>query len=166
MRKLLLAACFIVTAFLCARADIIAQWNFDSVPPDGSPTTGTTAPSVGSGTASLIGGVTGGFSAGSTNDPASSTDDSGWQTSDYPAKEIGNKTGGVQFTVSTVGYSNIVVRWDQRVTSAASKYYRLQYSTNGTTFSDYGPPITMQAAPSIQSYYEAQTNNLSSVAGV
>ena len=170
MRKLLLAACFIVVVCHCAKADIIAQWNFNSVPPDSSPTTGTTAPSVGSGTASLIGGVMPGtpneFSTGSTNDPASSTDDTGWQTSNYPAAATGNKTGGVQFNVSAVGYSNIVVRWDQRVTSTASKYYRLQYSTNGTTFFDYGPPIAMQAAPSTQSYYEAQTNNLANFAGV
>jgi hypothetical protein len=134
------------------------------------PGTGTTNPSVGGGTASLIGGVMPGtpneFSTGSTNDPASSTDDSGWQTTDYPAKETGNKTAGVQFNVSTVGYSNIVVRWDQRVTSTASKYYRLQYSTNGNTFLDCGTPVAMQAAPSTQSYYEAQTNSLGSIGAV
>jgi hypothetical protein len=160
-------ACLFLSGLSTTRADIIAQWNFNSVPPDGSPTTGTTAPSVGSGTASLIGGVTGGFSMGSTNDPASSTDDSGWQTSNYPAAGTGDKTGGVQFNVSTVGYSNIVVRWDHRVTSTASKYYRLQYSTNGNTFFDNGATVMMQAAPSTsQSYYEAQTNNLSSITGV
>jgi hypothetical protein len=166
MRKLLLAACFIVSALPCAKADIIAQWNFNSLSPDGMPTTGTTNPSVGSGTASLIGGVTGGFSAGSTNDPASSTDDSGWQTTDYPAKETANKSAGVQFNVSTVGYSNIVVRWDQRVTSMASKYYRLQYSTNGNTFLDYAAPVIMQAAAPTQTYYEAQTNSLANIIGV
>ena len=149
-----------------ACADVIVQWNFNSVPPDGSPTTGINAPSVGNGTASLIGGVMGGFSTGSTNDPASTSDDSGWQTSNYPAQETGNKTGGPQFNVSTVGYSNIVVRWDQRVTSTASKYYRLQYSTNGFSFFDYGTPVVMQAAPATASYYEAQTNDLATIAGV
>lgn len=166
LKKLLLAVCFLFTAFICAQGDIIAQWNFNSVPPDGSPTTGTNAPSFGSGTASLVGGVTGGFSTGSTNDPAPLSDDSGWQTSNYPAQETGNKTGGVQFNISTVGYSNIVVRWDQRVTSTASKYYRLQYSTNGSAFFNYGTPVIMQAAPSTQSYYEAQTNDLANIAGV
>jgi hypothetical protein len=166
MRKLLLAAGFIVAVFPSAKADIIAQWTFNSVPPDTNTTTGTTTSSVGSGSASLIGGVTGGFSTGCTNDPASSTDDTGWQTSGYPAKETGNKTAGVQFNVSTVGFSNIVVRWDQRVTSTASKYYRLQYSINGNTFLDYGTPVAMQAAPSTQSYYEAQTNFLASITAV
>jgi hypothetical protein len=167
MRKLLLAACFIVITFHFARADIVAQWNFNSLTPDGIPGTGTTVPSVGTGTASLVGGVSGGFSAGSTNDPASSTDDSGWQTSDYPAKETGNKTAGVQFNVSTVGYSNIVVRWDHRVTSTASKYYRLQYSTNGSSFTDFATPVIMQAGlSSPSSYYEAQTNSLANIPAV
>jgi hypothetical protein len=166
MLKLLLVACFVIAAFPAAKADIIAQWNFNSVPADGHPNTGTTAPSVGTGTALSIGGVTPGFSDGCTNDPASSSDDSGWAISDYPARETGNKTAGVQFSLSTVGYSNIVVRWDQRVSSTASKYHRFQYSTNGTTFYDYSLPVIMQAAPSSQSYYEAQTNNLGAIAGV
>jgi len=165
MLKSLLAGC-LTLALASARADIIAQWNFNSVPPDGSPGTGTNAPSVGNGTASLIGGVTATFSTGSTNDPAPSSDDSGWQTSNYPPKETGNKTGGVQFNVSTAGYSNIVVRWDHRVTSTASKYYRLQYSTNGSSFFDYNIPVIMQAALSTSSYYEAQTNSLANIASI
>ncbi len=166
LKTLLLTACFTLSALPSLKGDIVAQWNFNSVPADASPTTGTNAPSLGSGTASLIGDVTGGFSTGSTNDPAPSSDDSGWQTSNYPAQETGNKTGGVQFNVSTVGYSNIVVRWDQRVTSTASKYYRLQYSTNGSAFFNYSTPVIMQAAPSTQSYYEAQTNDLANISGV
>src|SRR5262252_1974325 len=132
----LLLAAFIATSAPAA-ADIIAQWNFNSVPPDGSPSTGTNTPSVGSGTASLVGGITASYADGSTNDPAGSGDDSGWQTTDYPIQGAGNKTAGVQFDISTVGYSNIVVRWDQRVTSQANKYYRLLYSTDGNTFLDY-----------------------------
>jgi hypothetical protein len=159
-------ACLILVGLSTSRADIVAQWNFNSVPPDGMPTTGITTPSIGSGSASLIGGVTGGFSSGGTNDPAPTSDDSGWQTSNYPPKETGSKTAGVQYNVSTVGYSNIVVRWDQRVTSTASKYYRLQYSTDGNSFFDHGSPIVMQAAPTTASYYEAQTNNLATIAGV
>src|SRR5438552_8458892 len=117
-----------------ARADVIAQWNFNSIPPDSATGTGTNQPSVGTGIATLVGSVTATYAAGSTNDPASSTDDSGWNTSSYPAQGTGNKTAGVQFNVSTLGNSNIVVRWDLRVSSTASKFYRFQYSTDGTTF--------------------------------
>jgi len=63
--------------------------------------TGTNRPSVGNGTASLIGGTTATWATGSTNDPATSTDDSGWNTAAYPAQGGNNKTAGVQFGVST-----------------------------------------------------------------
>src|SRR2546426_8975348 len=76
------------------------------------------------------------------------------------------KPAGVHFNVSTAGYSNIVVRCDHRVTSTASKYYRLQYTTDGNTFLDYQTPITMIASSSTASYYEAQTNSLASASGV
>jgi len=160
-----LSACAIIEQPPAVRAAVIVQWNFNSVPPDAAPTTGTIVPSVGTGTASLIGGTTGSFSTGGTNDPASGTDDSGWQTTDYAVQNTANKTTGVQFHASTIGYSNIVVRWDQRVTTTASKYYRLQYTTDGNTYLDYPTAITMTAAPSTQSYYDAQTNSFASIPG-
>src|SRR6266571_4229120 len=124
-----------------ASADVIVQWNFNSVPPDGSTSTGTNRPSVGVGTASLIGGTTATYAAGSTNDPATSADDSGWNTSHYVGQGTGNKTAGVQFNVSTLGYSNIVVRWDHKVSSSASKYYRFQYAGDGSAFTDNGSAV-------------------------
>jgi hypothetical protein len=147
-------------------ADIIAQWNFNSVPPDGSASSGRTVASAGIGTASLINGTTATFSTGSTNDPATSFDDSGWNTAGYPAQGTNNKTAGVQFAASTLAYSNIVVRWDLRVSSTASKYYRLQYTTDGSTFIDYPTAVATLAVVSTGSYYEAQTNDLSAISGV
>ena len=47
---------FVVLSLFSAYADLITQWNFNSVPPDGSTSTGTNVPSVGYGTAVLIGG--------------------------------------------------------------------------------------------------------------
>ena len=96
-----------------ARSDVIAQWNFNSVPPDGSTSTGTNAPSVGNGIASLLNGIPGTFTSGSgSTDPASNLDDSAWSTTGYPPLGESNKTAGLEFAVSTIGYSNIVVRWD------------------------------------------------------
>src|ERR1041385_275266 len=145
----------------CCYADIIAQWNFNSIPPDSSSSTGTNKPSLGYGTASLDGGITDGYAAGSTTDP-DTTDDTGWNTSDYPAQSTGNKTAGVRFAVNTLGYSNIVVRWDHRVSSTASKYYHFQYSTNGVNFNDNGSPITISVASS----FVGETNNLTAIPGV
>src|SRR5438874_1720043 len=131
--KVLLLALSLAVTTPQAPAALLTQWSFNSAPPDGSTSTGTNVPSVGYGTASLIGGVTSGYATGSTNDPATSADDTGWNTKSYPGQSTGNKTGGVQFKVSTLGYSNIVVRWDQRVSGSASKYFRFQWSADATT---------------------------------
>jgi endonuclease/exonuclease/phosphatase family metal-dependent hydrolase len=142
---------------------VIAQWNFNSVPPDASTTTGTVAPSVGNGTASLFGGTTATFATGDTTlDPAGSTDNSGWNTAAYPAQGTGNKTRGAQFNVSTLGRQSIVITWTHRISSSASKYARLQYTTNGTDFLDFPTPITMTA----DSVYERKTNVLSAIPAV
>src|SRR4051812_1390614 len=143
-------------------AGIISQWNFNSSPPDSSTSTGILTPSVGDGTVSFLNGITTSFSTGGTNDPASSTDDSAISTTHYPPLTTSNKTAGVQFNLSTVGYSNIVIRWDQRTTSTASRYFRLQYSTNGNDFEDYSAACVSQ----LDSVYEAQTNSLAAIAAV
>lgn len=142
---------------------IIAQWNFNSTPADGSTTTGTNIVSLGSGTASLIGGATATFATGDTTlDPAGSTDNTGWNTTTYPAQATGNKSRGPQFSVSTAGYQSIVVTWSIRLSSTASKYSRLQYTTNGTDFVDFPTPVSLSA----DSSFERKTNSLSSLAGV
>lgn len=142
---------------------IIAQWNFNSTPADGSTTTGTNIVSLGSGTASLFGGATATFATGDTTlDPAGSTDNTGWNTATYPAQASGNKTRGVQFNVSTVGNQNIVVTWSVRLSGTASKYSRLQYTTNGTDFVDFPSPISLSA----DSVFERKTNDLSAIPSV
>jgi endonuclease/exonuclease/phosphatase family metal-dependent hydrolase len=141
---------------------VIAQWDFNSPTPDGNTATGTTAPSLGTGTASLIGGTTQAFAGGSSTDPAPSSDNSGWNTTTYPASGASNKTAGVQFNVSTAGRQNISIRWDHRVSNTGSKYARLRYTTNGTTFVDY-PAATVETAGAI---FEPKTNSLAGLPGV
>ena len=60
-----------------------------------------------------------------------------WGTQTYPAATVSNKQAGVQFNVNTIGAKNIKVSFDLRGTSTASKYQRLQYTTNGVDFIDY-----------------------------
>jgi len=105
--------------------------------------------------------VTGGFSSGGTNDPASSSDDSGWQTSNYAAAGTGDKTGGVQFNVSTIGYQHIFLTWEERHSDTASKYVRLQYSSDGANFVD-GPVITMTNSGSF-AFYSADLSSIPTV---
>jgi hypothetical protein len=143
---------------------IIAQWNFNSSVPDTNVNTGVTTPSVGSGTASLVGGVTVTsppfFTGDTTADPAPAGDNSGWSTTSYPAVLSNNKTAGVRFDVSTAAKQNIVVYWSQRASNTGSKYSRLQYSTNGTLFFDF--PI----ATTVSIGFQATTNSLTGITAV
>ncbi len=50
-------------------------------------------------------------------------------------------TAGAQFAVSTTGYQDVVMTFGLRNSNTASKYAQLQYSTNGTTFADFGNVI-------------------------
>ena len=131
---------------------VIAQWNFNNT------TVIDPAPSTGSGSAAFVGGTTATWATGSSTDP--NTVNYAWNTTTYAAQGTGNKTVGVQFNVSTLGYANIAVRWDQRLSKTAGKYYRLQYSTDGVTFTDYNV-VTMTSAES----FAAKTNLFAGVAG-
>ncbi len=127
----------VATSFTASGALVVARWNFNSTTPDGSTITGTLTPSTGSGTASALGGVSTSFSDGtSSSDPAANTDDSAWALASFPTQGSGNRSAGVQFTVSTLGYENIVVQWDQRQTSTSSRYVRLLYTIDGSTWLD------------------------------
>ncbi len=133
------------------QGETIAQWNFNN----------SILPSYGQGSASLIGGVTATFATGSTNDP-SATGNTGWNTTQYPAQGTSTKSAGVQFAVSTLGYTDIVVRWDQRVSNSASKYCRFQYSIDGTHFLDLPDSVCVYGVSPGATYYEPQTVDLAS----
>jgi endonuclease/exonuclease/phosphatase family metal-dependent hydrolase len=142
---------------------VFAQWNFNSITPDNKTTTGTTTPSIGTGTASLVGGTTSTFATGDTTlDPAGSTDNSAWHTTTYPASG-NNKTAGAQFAVSTAGIQNIVVSWSQQSSKTGGKYFRLQFSTNsGVSFVDFPAAAVLPLATNFYAF----TNDLSAMPGV
>jgi hypothetical protein len=152
---------------LAAQAQIVAQWNFNSTVPDNNTGTGVTTPSVGSGAASLIGGVTGSFASGSANggstDPAGTVDNSGWGTTTFPAAASASGTAGVQFAVSTVGVTlPIVVSWDQRHSNTASRFVQLQVSLDGSTFASVGAPFIGNAG---DTWFNSRSVDLSSLPG-
>lgn len=142
---------------------VIAQWNFNSAPPDGNDSTGAILPSYGVGTASTAGGVSTAFNTGHTaSDPAGSSDNSSWRLSNFPSSTQSNKSAGARFDVSTAGRQNIRVSWWQRPSSNASRYVRLQYSTNGGANFFDAPSAHQMSGTSFQS----MSNNLSSIAGL
>ncbi|WP_428423363.1 PEP-CTERM sorting domain-containing protein [Methylibium sp.] len=150
-----------------AQAALVTQWNFNSNPADGNTATGKTTPSLGSGTASLAGGVTAIFASGSasggSSDPASSADNSGWQTTGYAAQGVGNKTRGVQFNVSTVGLQNISIGYDLRHSNTSSQYEQVQYSLDGTNYVDVASPFQGNSG---DTWFNGRSVDLSSIAGV
>ena len=117
----------------------ITQWNFNSNPADASTSTGSTIPSIGAGTLTTIGGVAATFSSGSnsggSSDPAL-TDNTGLGLSNsWPAQGTNNKTAGIQFAVSTVGHTGIMINFDLRHSNTGPKHFTVQYTTdvNATT---------------------------------
>ena len=144
---------------------VIAQWDFNSPTPDGTTTTGTLAPSTGSGSASYLGGTkpagTTDFASGSGSADPNSSDNSAWNTSTYPASSAGNKSAGVKFTASTAGKQNINIRWDQKQSTTGSKYFRLRYTTNGTDFIDFPTAVSVAGTT-----FESKTNSLAGFSSV
>lgn len=122
---------------------IITQWNFNNITP-GDISTAT--PSTGSGSIALIGGVTtltsgsSGSSDGGSSDPTVLTN-LALQTSTYPEQSTANQTAGVSFNVSTVGYQNIKLNFDLRLSNTASRWILIQYTLNGSTWLNSGMPI-------------------------
>lgn len=118
----------------------ISQWTYE-------PLQGTTAnptPNTGSGSSALVGSMISPTTATGMNGTGC-----GGQVTGQTAWAIGtaapgatNESSGAQFNVSTVGYNNVVVRWDQRWSNTATNTVRLQYTTDGTNWNNF----TMTAA--------------------
>lgn len=118
----LLLCAFIITINNTATAQVtITQWNFNQQ---------NLTPNQGAGTAACIGNTTGSYSTGNPNLYA-------WSTTDYPAQSTANGTAGVQFNVSTNGYTNIVVSWENRNSNSAANRLRLKYTIDGTNWINF-----------------------------
>ena len=162
MNRPLAIAFTLLVASAAAQSQTLTKWNFNSVPPDASTATGSLLPSVGSGTATLVG-TTGSFASGvGSTDPAA-TDNTGRGTTGYAAQGTGDRTRGVQFNVSTVGFNLIAVSWDQRLSNTAARSAQFQYSLNGTNFTDFG--AVFSGSPG-DAWYNNRSVDLSSVTGV
>ena len=110
----------------------------------------------------VIGGVTipsGNYSNGNgSSDPASTN--YGLQTTTYAAQSTEDKERGIQFNVSTTGYKDIILSYDQRLSNTANKTYVVQYSADNTTWTDFQ---TFTANDGGDKWYNNQTVDLSSV---
>jgi len=134
LMRMCLVTCLILGSVNKSNADVITGWNFNSVTPDANTTTGTNAASVGTGTASVIGGTTATFATGAGT--IGGTDNSGWNVTTWAAQGTGSGTRGVQFTASTAGFTNITLDMDLRMSGTVSRFFQLQATSDGSTYSD------------------------------
>ncbi len=138
MKKRILLSIAVASVAAFSQAVVITQWNFNSVSPDGDTGTGSLAPSIGAGSLLTLDGIGQTYYSGNgSTDPAAS-DNSALGTNTYPAAGTDSGLAGVEFDVSTVGMSGIVITYDERHSGTASKYMALKYTTDGTTWTDFG----------------------------
>lgn len=139
-KQLVGMAALLAAGLVTTQAQTISLWNFNSL--DANAATGTTAPAIGSGTASLLGGTTATFASGNasggSSDPELSVDDTAWNTTAYPAITTASGSAGTRFAVSTLGSANIEVSFDVRTSNTSSRYWQFQYSTDGASFTPSG----------------------------
>jgi len=105
-----------------ALADVITQWNFEAQ---------TLSASTGTGTASLVGGVTSTFATG-----FGGTGTFALNTTSYAAQGTGDRTRGVQFTGSTAGYDSITLAWNERHSNTSANTVAVFATTDGTNWTE------------------------------
>lgn len=115
-----------------ASATVITQWDFNGDRAGKSLT--SPAASSGLGTAALIGGTTAAWAAGSPNDPATLSDDR-WNTTTYASQGAGSGTRGVEYAVSTLGFTGVTFSADIRNSNTSSAYIEILAAYDGVSFS-------------------------------
>lgn len=132
MKKILLSIAFLSVAYLANSQSTVAFWSFNSLSNDATTSTGSILPEIGTASISTIGGTTNSFASGTASDP-NSTDNSGFQTTTYPSASSNPKTAGIEFSINTTGYSNLILSFWQRLSNTAANTWVLQYTTDITS---------------------------------
>ncbi len=147
----------------------ITQWNFNSVPPDASTSTGSTTASVGSGNIMTVGGLTPSFasgtSSGGSSDPAT-TDNTGYGMTGWPNQGTGNKTAGIQFSASTAGITDVVINFDLRHSNTGPKHFALQYTLDVTASTPVWTDAAIDSAMTGDVWVNNRTYNLAAITGL
>ena len=126
MKKLLTLVVLLMTTISFGQ-NIITEWDFES---------STTTPVTGIGTITLLGGVVeNGTIPYVTGNPGKA-----YTTKTYATQSTGSGTTGIQFQVNTNGQSNINIYVDVYGSNTASKYVQLQYTLDGSNWTNSGQP--------------------------
>jgi len=159
--------------------DTVARWNFNGASSATIPG-GLNAPTPhrGTGTAALVAGPTPSFVLGNAATSSNNSSDSAagnsnfcWTSSGYPNATV-NTARGVQFNVPTTGKRNLRLSFDQYHSATASRFVRLDYSTNGgSSWTPYTGPGTdtanlYRAGQGGNRWYLNRTANFTGINGV
>lgn len=129
-----------------ANAMVIANWTFEvSVPT----TAGPHAAEIGTGTA--LGFHTDGtttYSNPAGNGSVESFSSNAWTVGDY-----------YQFSVSTAGMNSIKFTFDQTSSNTGPRDFQVQYSTDGSSFTNFGSPYAVLANSSPNPVWNSTTSS-------
>lgn len=128
--------CFSTVGSLNAQTSI-ATWTYDAVQGTiSNPTPNTTLTNGSSSVVNLLTTPTTAQGLSSTTGCGSGNSGNAWQHLSFDPGSS-NETNGVQYNVSTSNFNNIIVTWDQRFSNASPNTVRLQYTTNGSTWTNF-----------------------------
>ncbi len=115
----------------------VTKYDFNSNPDDANTATGILTPTAGNSSIDILGGISQTFASGNSND-LNVTDNSGLQTTGYPAQGLDSETAGIQINVNASGKNNLVLDLWQRLSNSASNTWKLQYTADNTGLSTSG----------------------------
>ncbi len=158
----LAVAATLVSAPAVSQAAVLAAWNFNG------PLTGTLLPASGAGRLDPVGVGSSIFASGEvgrgSSDPVvGSPPDQAWQVSGFPGQGEASGSAGIQGRVDTRGHGAISVSFDFRGTAGSARHQQFQYTLDGRSFVDWGPPV---ATTSIDPWAIGRRFDLASVSGV
>ena len=133
MKKLYSLYLFLVFDLVSNAQTVISQWNFDNVDPVAS-----MLPTTGSGVFTKIGGVEDNLTSGLMPAGNPSTGKA-YSVKTFPEAATANGTAGFQFTLSTVGFNDVItVSFDPRGSNTSSKWQGYEYTVDGSTWVSAG----------------------------
>ena len=104
-------------------SNTIADWTFETIQPSNA---GPVTPEIGSGTGTTFHAGASTYSSVTGNGSTKSWSSNTWAVGDY-----------YQFKVNTAGLGSIGFQWDQTSSNTGPKNFQVEYSTDGTSFTNY-----------------------------
>ena len=114
---------------------VVAQWDFNR-------TNSPLRASIGEGVITPLGGVVLSVVSGTGSSDPLGVGDTAINLSGFPAKGTAARSAGIEIATGTVGFRNIVLKFDFRSSNTGSRRLQILYSLNGVEFIE-GPVFTV-----------------------